>query len=172
MDCVITCQRVICWTLLLQISNNLYSVISSLIQYSSGKCFIYLHIFLLLILCRFNQIKAFHFYQPRKLSNVDKLPLNYPSVTHLKFDIDFNGTVDNNNLPSSLTHLIFGHSFDKPANNLPPSLTHLTFGHRFNQPVNFLPLSLTHLQFKYYFNHPIDNLSHKITHLKLGAKFN
>ena len=38
-----------------------------------------------------------------------------------------------------------GNYFNKPVNNLPNSLTHLVFGKSFNLPVDNLPCSLTHL---------------------------
>ena len=55
-------------------------------------------------------------------------------------------------IPKSVTHLIFEEYFNKPVDKLPQSVTHLTFGHKFNQSVNNLPQSLTHLIFGEQFN--------------------
>ena len=51
---------------------------------------------------------------------------NNATYTHSRFNKPVN------NLPSSITHLIFG-------DNLPQFITHLTFGQNFNQEVNNLP---------------------------------
>jgi len=82
----------------------------------------------------------------------------------------FNHKVDN--LPNSITKLIFGYSFNQPIDNLPSSLTHLKLGWEFNQPIDNLPSSLTHLILGWEFNQPIDNLPSNLTHLILGWEFN
>jgi hypothetical protein len=55
----------------------------------------------------------------------------------------FNQPVDN--LPQSITHLIFGRLFNQTVNNLPQTMTHLTFGHNFNQTVDNLPKNIIQL---------------------------
>ena len=93
------------------------------------------------------------------------------SLTHLITGNSFNYPI--HFLPSSLTHLTFGFSFNKAVNNtLPASLTHLSFGFNFNQSVNALPPSLTHLSFIESFNQSIDFLPCSLTHLTLGYAFN
>ena len=77
-----------------------------------------------------------------------------------------------NNLPSNLTHLVFGYSFDKEVNNLPSNLTHLVFGYSFNQKVDNLPSNLTHLVFGYSFNKEVYNLPNSIEELRFGIEFN
>ena len=75
-------------------------------------------------------------------------------------------------LPSTITHITFGKSFNHTINRiLPPSLTHLTFGEQYNSSVRYLPDNITHLTFGYSFNLPVDHLPHSITHLTFGEKF-
>lgn len=92
---------------------------------------------------------------------------------------EFNQKV--NNLPSSLTHLIFGYCFNQEVNNLPSSLTHLVLGHCFNEPVDSLPSTLLFLAFpkeepyicgKCNFNHKLDKHPVSLTHLSLSDNFN
>jgi hypothetical protein len=75
-------------------------------------------------------------------------------------------------LPSQLTHLIFGHEFNKQCDKLPKYLTNLTFGYKFNCKVDLLPISLTNLTFGYTFNKSIKLLPDQIEHLVLGFSFN
>jgi hypothetical protein len=84
----------------------------------------------------------------------------------------FNEAVENCTWPQRLTHLTFGHWFNRPVDRLPASLTHLTFGVHFNQPVDRLPASLTHLTFGDNFNQPVDRLPASLTHLTFGYDFN
>lgn len=93
-------------------------------------------------------------------------------VYDTSFDFEFNQNVDN--LPPTLTHLIFGYCFDQSVDNLPPNLTHLTFERQFNQSVDNLPSTLTHLTFDWYsiFNQSVDRLPHSLTHLEFGWSFN
>jgi len=42
-------------------------------------------------------------------------------------------------LPPSLTHLVFGFTFNQPLTSLPPSLTHLTVGPNFTYSLDSLP---------------------------------
>lgn len=91
--------------------------------------------------------------------------ISFPSsLTHLSFGDSFNRPVDS--LPNSLTYLHLGNSFDTPINSLPSSLTYLDI-HRglFNQSVDSLPSSLTHLDLSQCFNHPINYLPPSLTHL-------
>ena len=92
-------------------------------------------------------------------------------LTYLEFSYSciFNDTVDD--LPDTLTHLIFGYAFNKSVDKLPATLTHLTFGYNFNQSVDKLPATLTHLTFGHKFNQSIENLPNNITHLSLDDNF-
>ena len=75
-------------------------------------------------------------------------------------------------LPSTITHITFGKSFNHTINRiLPPSLTHLTFGEQYNSCVRYLPDNITHLTFGYWFNLPVDHLPQSITHLTFGENF-
>ena len=75
----------------------------------------------------------------------------------------------NINLFYQLTHLIFGHEFNKSL-ILPQNLTHLTFGDDFNQPF-ILPQNLTHLTFGTSFNQHVI-LHENIIKLTIGKNFN
>ena len=104
-------------------------------------------------------------------SKFDKSVDNLPnSLTHLIFGRCFNQSVDN--LPSKLTHVTFGHFFDQKVDELPNSITHLAFGHNFNQKVDNLPNNLTHLTFGYWFYQSVDNLPDTLTHLTFGYYYN
>jgi hypothetical protein len=84
----------------------------------------------------------------------------------------FKKSVDN--LPNTLTHLIFSHvsRFNQKIDKLPNTLTHLTMGSNFNQSVDNLPQSLIQLRLGTAFNKSVDNLPKFLTHLTLGICFN
>ena len=86
-------------------------------------------------------------------------------ISILEFEIDsiFNKKIIN--LPSTITHLIFGKFFNQPLLNLPINLTNLTFGKFFNQTLLNLPINLTNLTFGNYFNQPLLNLPINLTNL-------
>ncbi len=104
---------------------------------------------------------------------VDHLPT---TLTHLTFGLTFNKPVDC--LPPSLLHLTFGNSFDKDVDHLPQSLTHLKFGKMFKNPIDHLPVSLTHLAFEFEFlaycdsnfNQPIDHLPYSLQSLVFSSQ--
>ena len=73
-----------------------------------------------------------------------------------------------NILPLSLTHLIFGGSFNQSVDNLPLTLTHLTFGNIFNCLVDDLPNSLMYLTFGSNFNKSVNKLPSALIHLSFG----
>lgn len=100
-----------------------------------------------------------------KLINNDFIP---SMVTHIDFNYIFNHPI-NNCIPSSVTHLSFGTIFDQPIENcLPRSITHLIFGYRFNHPIkNNIPTSVTHLIFGNCFNQSLMDIPSSVTHLKL-----
>ena len=109
---------------------------------------------------RFNHSKNRHVFSP---------PLFPPLLSsHLPWDINlllgFNQPV-NNLLPSSLTHLTFGESFDLPVDLLPATITHLKFGAEFNHPVDNLQPILQSLELPFNFVHPLDNLPNSISTL-------
>jgi len=83
------------------------------------------------------------------------------SVRHLY--CMFNQSIDDVQLPSSITHLRFGFYFNQPIEKvqLPSSLTVLTFGFSFNQPIEelALPSSLTCLMLGNYYRRPIEKLA-------------
>ncbi len=129
------------------------------------------------------------------------------TISYLFFRYDYNRKVLNlpsslyeitefEKLPSSLTHLSFGDSFNQKvdlsknivneSNETPKNrgvtrsfgyseplsfLTHITFGKQFNQKVDKLPKSLTHLTFGDVFNQKVDKLPKSLTHLTLGIYF-
>ena len=75
-------------------------------------------------------------------------------------------------LPSTITHIMFGTTFNHTINRvLPPSLTHLTFGQLYNSSVRYLPNNITHLTFGRYFDLPVDHLPQSITYLTFGENF-
>jgi hypothetical protein len=122
------------------------------------------------------------------------LPSNLTSLELCKF----NQIIDENFLPSTLTHLNLGSDFNYPIYNLPPSLTNLDCGSIFNQELknntfpkglkilnlgrNFnrhlfqgvFPEELEELDMGYYFWRNIDQgiLPPNLKLLKLGGQFN
>ncbi len=77
-----------------------------------------------------------------------------------------------NNLPTTLTHLVFGYKFNCNVDTLLSNLTLINFGWCFNKDVSKLPHSITHLTFGFRFNQDISNLPQNLTHLSLGRIFN
>ena len=109
----------------------------------------------------------------------DNYPFNRIGVSHVvRYRSNFNQPFYENVLPSGLTHLILGGSYDHPIakNVLPSGLKHLTFGEHYNQPIgeNVLPDGLTHLTFGDNYNQPIDInvLPDSLTHLTFGEDYN
>ena len=98
---------------------------------------------------------------------VDNLP---DSITKIIFGWHFNQKVDN--LPKNLIYLVFGTYFNKNADKLPTGLLHLSFGDGFNQTVNELPEKLSYLKFGYRFNQNIDKLPNSLISLTFGFEFN
>lgn len=82
----------------------------------------------------------------------------------------FNQKVDE--LPDSITKIIFGRYFNQKVNNLPKNLIYLTFGAHFDQNVDNLPTGLLHLSLGRHFNQTVDELPKKLSYLKFGDKFN
>ena len=82
----------------------------------------------------------------------------------------FNKNVDF--LPSNITHIKFGYSFDQIVNNLPDSLIWIEFGHNFNQPVDCLPNGVNYLVLGFNFNQLIDDLPYGLEYLNLNYMFN
>ena len=111
------------------------------------------------------------FYFNRKLSN---LPIGIKKIIfeeNIKKgeSSKFNQIVDD--LPNSVTHLIFGKKFYQSVDNLPNRMTHLIFGHDFSLTVDNLPNRLTHLTFGLCFNRSVNNLPRTLTHLTFGISF-
>ncbi len=76
---------------------------------------------------------------------ISEVPHYYPpSLTHLVFGGTFNLEIPP--LPHNLTHIYFGNSFDKPLQNLPASLLFIRFGENFDQPIKDLPDSIEYLE--------------------------
>ena len=77
--------------------------------------------------------------------------------------------------PKFLIKLEFGYHFNKKLTFIiPGSVTHLIFGHEFNKsiPRNFLKF-ITHLKLGYYFNQNIQNcIPNSVIHLNFGVFFN
>ncbi len=92
--------------------------------------------------------------------NVNAIPSN---VTHLTFGDSFNQPLSVGVIPECLTYLSFGKYIDSKFNQplsvgvIPNSVTHLTFGMEFNQPlsIGIIPNSVTHLTFIWDFNQPL-----------------
>lgn len=101
--------------------------------------------------------------------SVDNIP---STVTHLIFGFHFNQYI-NGCIPTSVTHLIFGNNFNKSIFDcIPSSITYLKFGYSFNRPIeNCIPPSVTHLMFGGMFNYLIKGLPSSITYLEFGDRF-
>ena len=91
---------------------------------------------------------------------------------------NFNFNEELKDLPTDVQIVIFDQDnsiefskFNRIVNNLPSSVTHLIFADCFNQSVDKLPESITHLTFGYHFNQKVDNLPKNLTHLTLGPNF-
>ena len=91
------------------------------------------------------------------------------SITHLKFDEDFNQPVFNY-IPNSVTHLMFMFGFNQDIKkSIPNSVTNLTFIGHFNQNIEgCIPSSVTHLTLSCHFDQPLNNIPNSVTHLKLS----
>jgi hypothetical protein len=111
---------------------------------------------------------------------------NYPGQLYENHGSDFNHPVDN--LPSHMTHLVFGTlfaddilrtqisdgdaiDFNQPIHHLPSSIRHLALGNDFSWPVNHLPSSLTYLSVGIR-NQPneLPLFPTNLTHLKLTVR--
>ena len=95
-------------------------------------------------------------------------------ITHLTFGWSFNeSSVDY--IPASVKYLTFGPGFDNSIKDIEfNNVTHLFFGYNFNQPLeNYIPATITHLIFGSKFNQPIQNsIPDSVTHLTFGYRFN
>ncbi len=110
-------------------------------------------------------------YSPRKLINVRTLDNLPPSLTHLIFHPTFNSPLQSSIIPSSVTHLAFGDYFDKPIDHLPSSLTHLEFTMNFKQVIHTLPPNLTHLTLSNMYNSPLTFIPPNLQYLRFGIYF-
>ena len=91
-------------------------------------------------------------------SHFNEKIISFPKeLKYLTFGNDFNQQVGDN-LPNSVTHLIFGACFNQPIDNLPSSITHLIFGACFNQKIDNLPGNLIYLKFGQSFSKIVTNL--------------
>eukprot|EP01112_Ceratiomyxa_fruticulosa_P013054 TRINITY_DN3650_c0_g1_i3.p1 TRINITY_DN3650_c0_g1~~TRINITY_DN3650_c0_g1_i3.p1 ORF type:complete len:278 (+),score=62.51 TRINITY_DN3650_c0_g1_i3:218-1051(+) len=111
-----------------------------------------------------------------------KLPKLPNTITDVTLAYYYNEPISSTKLPSCLTRLTTGPTFDQPVNELPQTLTCLKVGYWFNQPINDLPINLINLElgqmFRQYirslplsvqqvtfyegYNQPIDHLSKNI----------
>ncbi len=118
---------------------------------------------------------TFTFYRPSRLYYVKSLNLNLDShinnnITHLIFTNSFNSPLTSPALSPSLTHLIFGTSFNQEVDHLlPPTLKYLKLSHAFSYTIDHLPASLTHLIIGRLFNKCIDHLPPLLTHLIMDS---
>lgn len=111
-----------------------------------------------------------NYYIPTYSPTLDQCLELFPSVTYLRLRGTFNQPVDN--LPSTLTHLVFGEEFCQPVQRLPSSITHIEFGSRFNMTIDHLPRGLKFLYFYWgNFNQPVNNLPLSLQFLALQGKF-
>jgi len=120
------------------------------------------------------------------------------SITRIEFGPKFNQRIHDVVFPPNLTHLTFGHSFNKPLTSsviidddcfetkskfakeveFPKSLTHLVFGNNFNQPLNASTLTLINrMKHSNYTNTKTRESKSfvfppNLTHLEFGYKFN
>lgn len=88
---------------------------------------------------------------------------------------DFNEDLDENIKNSTITHILFGTTYNKPLNNLPNGLKYLEFKHyhTFNQPIENLSEGLEYLIFNSGdFNHPITKLPSTLLYLGIESEFN
>ena len=90
----------------------------------------------------------------------DELFEHYEGKINYIYDYEgiFNKTV--NDLPNSITHLIFGHHFNQYIYKFPDNLTQLTFDYCFDNCVDNLPNGLIYLKFGWCFNKPISVLTY------------
>ena len=99
------------------------------------------------------------------------------SVTHLElFNIK---DIRENQIPTSITYLLFGTHFNRCIKNkIPSSVKYLKFGLLFNQPIgdeyeNYIPSSVIYLKFGWSFNQSIEGrIPSSVTHLSFGELFN
>jgi len=106
-------------------------------------------------------------FSTRSVRKIHEFP---SSLLRLTLGDEFN---DHIYFPNTLTHLKFGHRFNKPFDNLPLSLSHLTFGYLFNQPIdNLLPPRLKSVVFGSRFNQPIENWPNDVEVILFGYDFN
>lgn len=94
---------------------------------------------------------------------LDYLP---STLTHLTTGSDFDQSFSMVGL-NSLTHLTFGHSYNKII-NLPSSITHLTFGDKYNQIID-PPQQLQSLIIGKYFTAKITHFPDTLTNLIYNA---
>lgn len=91
----------------------------------------------------------------------------FPNLTHLRTET----SASPGWLPSTLTHLVLGDTFNEDVSDLPQSLISLKFGRKFDMPVDKLPPCLKKVRFGYKFRQPVENLPSSLTHLKFGYKY-
>ena len=103
----------------------------------------------------------------------DQLDVYPKCISHLTFGHRFDKNI-NGCIPPSTTHLTFGSWFDHDIDGcIPPSTTHLTFGSWFDHDIKgCVPPSVTHLTFGSYFNQDIDGcIPPNVTHLTLPQRY-
>eukprot|EP00026_Physarum_polycephalum_P014280 Phypoly_transcript_14776.p1 GENE.Phypoly_transcript_14776~~Phypoly_transcript_14776.p1 ORF type:complete len:249 (+),score=47.99 Phypoly_transcript_14776:125-871(+) len=144
-----------------------YVSVRALVLVSSRVCRVISPIICELYTFNWDPKRKLQYFYPTKISC--KREQNLPdNITHLVYE----GRRPLTTLPSSLTHLTFGNSFNQHVASLPASLSQLTFGFYFNQPVEYLPSSITSLTFGHQFNQPVDHLPPSLFHLSFGHNFN
>jgi len=100
------------------------------------------------------------------IQNISNLP-----ITHITFGDNFGGYFYKyKNIPSTVTHMIFGKTFNNRVTKLPKSLIYLEFGQYFNRSVTCLPKSIKTLKFGEAFNHELGKFD-DLQYLVLGKKF-
>lgn len=106
----------------------------------------------------------------------EKLINKFRMYNRIVFGFSFNQIVKNK-IPSSITHIQFGHNFNQDICNIVilgenDLMEEFVLGEKFNQLVNNLSPNLKFISFGYDFNHPVDNLPNQIEFIKFGHNFN
>lgn len=91
------------------------------------------------------------------------------NVTHLRFDDDFNQSIENA-IPNSVIDLRFGRKFNQEIiGHIPNGITYLCFSHEFNKSIeNAIPHSVTYLHIGHGFDRKLlVHLPSSVTHLSV-----
>lgn len=97
--------------------------------------------------------------------------INLNKISKIRFNHLFNKDISSINNCPSITHIIFGNSFNCTINNLDLNLKFIYFGNNFNNPINKIYNNLKYLYFSLNFNNTILP-QRNLRVLKLGHFYN